>query len=77
VSSAERSKARICADIGISVLLDDDVRHLVVAKNADLEVLHFRQGLDEDSVPSGAKRVRTWQEFVTFVHALSCRDTGS
>lgn len=67
MSSAQRSKARICADLGISLLLDDDIRHLVAAENTELEVVLFKPGSDEDCLPGGVKRVRTWQEFVALL----------
>ena len=71
LSSANTGKEAVCLEHGISVLVDDDERHLAALQSRALRPLLFKPGYDENCSSLGALRVyRTWQE-VTDALAIS------
>jgi 5'(3')-deoxyribonucleotidase len=72
VSAARTTKTQICADSGLDILLDDDIRHR--STNSKLRFVLFDPHGDGSSIWN-VDRVRTWQEFVDFVEAFPVRSS--
>jgi len=67
VSAARTTKTQICADSGLDILLDDDIRHR--STNSKLKFVLFDPYGNGSSIWN-VDRVQTWQEFVDFVEAF-------
>ena len=67
VSSAETTKADICASLGISMLLDDDVCHLEAIQAPGVQRFLLRPRIEKEPLSASIVRVGSWPEFVAMV----------
>jgi hypothetical protein len=70
LSSEAQSKAAICQEHGINILLDDDIRHLIGNGNQNLSMVQFKPDWDECPLDD-VVCIKTWQEFVAYVGTVS------
>jgi len=70
-SSAGSSKSAVCAAIGASILIDDDVRHLRQVEVAGLHRILLQDGRDDvpDCGP-GVTPCRSWQDVLEYVKGI-------
>jgi len=64
-SSVDSSKAVLCSEIGASVLIDDDIRHLTDGEDTGLSRILLQDGrIDQPDYGPGVTFCRSWKEIL-------------
>jgi len=67
-----RTKAEVCQEIGVSYLIDDSLKHLVLASEVGVKGLLFGDfSWNQGDLPKGVVRVKDWQEVLDYFDAAA------
>jgi hypothetical protein len=70
IGESELTKPQLCRDYGISVLIDDDERHLKGTELPNLKRILLKSGCRESiDVPEGMELARSWQDVLRILTA--------
>jgi len=60
-------KSKVCKELGISLIIDDDILHVKDCTGEGVEVLVYDSPWNQVGLPTGATRVFDWDEIVKII----------